>query len=144
MARTATLAPTKVEVEEAMQKAIFALIKVGELLRCAEYVERRAGRAVKFLRLLLGGGGVDAEWMAPSDWFPKSQDFIARRGLFTLGEIKPRNDESRKTIGRLRNRSAQLFGKSENARDASPVQSSRDQRRNYRLALCNTNDVETN
>lgn len=103
LARTATLAPTKVEVEEAMQKAIFALIKVGELLRCAEYVERRAGRAVKFLRLLLGGGGVDAEWMAPSDWFPKSQDFIARRGLFTLGEIKPRNDESRKTIGRLRN-----------------------------------------
>ena len=41
--------------------------------------------------------------MATSDWFPKSQDFIARRGLFTLGEIKPRNDESRKTIGRLRN-----------------------------------------
>ena len=51
MARTATLVPTKVEVEEAMQKAIFDLIKVGERLRCAEYVERRAGRAVKFLRL---------------------------------------------------------------------------------------------
>ena len=77
LARTATLVPTKVEVEEAMQKAIFDLIKVGERLRCAEYVERCAGRAVKFLRLLLGGGGVDAEWMAPSDWFPKSQDFLA-------------------------------------------------------------------
>lgn len=61
LARTATLAPTKVEVEEAMQKAIFALIKVGELLRCAEYVERRAGRAVKFLRLL----GPEVEWMQP-------------------------------------------------------------------------------
>ena len=77
MARTATLAPTKVEVEEAMQKAIFALIKVGELLRCAEYVERRAGRAVKFLLRLPGPVGGDAEPIAPSDWFPKSQDFLA-------------------------------------------------------------------
>ena len=76
MARTATLAPTKVEVEEAMQKAIFDLIKVGERLRCAEYVERRAGRAVKFLLRLPGPVGGDAELMAPSDWFPKSQDFL--------------------------------------------------------------------
>ena len=37
LARTATLAPTKVEVEEAMQKAIFALIKVGELLSVCKY-----------------------------------------------------------------------------------------------------------
>ena len=56
MARTATLVPTKVEVEEAMQKAIFDLIKVGERWRCAEYVELRAGRAVKFLRLGPVGG----------------------------------------------------------------------------------------
>ncbi len=82
MARTATLAPTKVEVEEAMQKAIFALIKVGELLRCAEYVERRAGRAVKFLRLLVR---VDAEAMAPSDWFPKSQDFTRSSRIVHTG-----------------------------------------------------------
>lgn len=85
LARTATLAPTKVEVEEAMQKAIFALIKVGELLRCAEYVERRAGRAVKFLRL----PGPEVEWMlrlmAPSDWFPKSQDFTRSSRIVHTG-----------------------------------------------------------
>ena len=73
LARTATLAPTKVEVEEAMQKAIFALIKVGELLSVCKYGGARGPGTKSSAKTKVSCGY--ASTRKRFDWSPKSQDF---------------------------------------------------------------------
>lgn len=74
MARTATLAPTKVEVEEAMQKAIFALIKVGELLSVCKYGGARGPGTKSSAKTKVSCGY--ASTRKRFDWSPKSQDLL--------------------------------------------------------------------
>lgn len=74
LARTATLAPTKVEVEEAMQKAIFALIKVGELLSVCKYGGARGPGTKSSAKTKVSCGY--ASTRKRFDWSPKSQDLL--------------------------------------------------------------------
>ena len=74
LARTATLAPTKLEVEEAMQKAIFALIKVGELLSVCKYGGARGPGTKSSAKTKVSCGY--ASTRKRFDWSPKSQDLL--------------------------------------------------------------------
>ena len=63
----------KVEVEEAMQKAIFALIKVGELLSVCKYGGARGPGTKSSAKTKVSCGY--ASTRKRFDWSPKSQDF---------------------------------------------------------------------
>ena len=97
MARTATLAPTKVEVEEAMQKAIFALIKVGELLSVCKYGGARGPGTKSSAKTKVNCGY--ASTRKRFDWSPKSQDSLGFTDQTVVYDSKRRPTQSR--FGRL-------------------------------------------